>query len=133
MADQHRHLRVIYAELSEALAGATGLPETRQRFARYREAVEAHFSLESDTFFPAVRGLHADWGAALEELDRAHDRLRESLAAMERRIQWDAGGSLTRALSDFAGELRDHEAREEGLLAGLGENGRGESASEGGG
>ena len=128
ISDQHRHLRVVYAELAEALTGAEPAPDALERFAHYREAIEAHFALESDTFFPAVHGLHADWGSALAALDRAHDQLREVLARLERCIQGGSSDDAARGLADFATELRDHEAREEELLAGLGEDGLGETA-----
>jgi hemerythrin-like domain-containing protein len=119
MSDQHRHLRVIHAELADALSGRESASEAQERFAHYREAVEAHFALESDTFFPAVHGLRADLGTSLEALDRAHDELREMLSRLEGRVQAGSTQESARALADFAGVLRDHEAIEEELLMGL--------------
>jgi len=122
ISDQHRHLRTIYAELADALAGSELAPDARERFAYYREAIEAHFALESDTFFPALHGLRADLGAALEALDREHGQLRAVLARLEHRIIVGSGDAAARVLAEFATQLRDHEAREEELLSALGED-----------
>ncbi len=119
MADQHRHLRVIHAELAEALSGRGAERAARESFAQYRQALDAHFALESDTFFPAVHGLHADWADVLEGFDRAHERLRDALGEIGDRIDEGSRDAAARALADFTAELRDHEAREEELLAGL--------------
>ena len=88
-------------------------------FARYREAVDAHFGLEGEMFFPAIHGLRPDWGEPLERLDREHAELRASLAHVGRRIAAGASGDAGQLLARFAAELREHERREEELLARL--------------
>jgi hypothetical protein len=120
MADQHRHLQPIYGEFAEALASGAPAQEVRVRFARYREAIEAHFALETDTFFPALHGLYPGWAAELEQLDREHERLLEELAGIGRRLEVAGREEGAETLERFAARLLEHERREERLADQLG-------------
>lgn len=116
MADQHRHLKPLQAELAEALARNLPHRQLHERFAHYREAIEAHFTLESEMFFPALHGLRPEWEAELEGLDRDHRRLGEELAGIARRIE---AGDAAEALDRFVARLREHESVEEALVGRL--------------
>lgn len=120
MGDQHRHLRPIHAELAEALARDGTVRPAQAAFARYREALDAHFALEGEMFFPALHGLRPEWGADLERLDHEHEQLRASLAEVGRRIGAGGLAEAGAALEGFASALREHEGREERLIAQLG-------------
>lgn len=119
MAAQHRHLRPIHAELAEALAQQVAVRTAQAHFARYREALDAHFTLEGEMFFPALHGLRPDWGEALARLDREHVELRASLAHVGRRIAAGAPADAGKVLERFTAELRQHEMQEEQLIARL--------------
>jgi hypothetical protein len=119
MADQHRHLRPIQADLAEALARDGRVRPAQDAFARYRQAIDAHFALEGEMFFPALHGLRPDWQEALEALDREHEGLRDALSEVGRRIGAGTLAEAGAALAGFASELRDHEGREEQLVARL--------------
>jgi hypothetical protein len=119
MAAQHRHLRPIHAELAEALAQQVAVQTAQAHFARYREALDAHFALEGEMFFPALHGLRPDWGESLARLDREHAELRASLAHVGRRISAGASADAGKVLERFAVELRQHEIQEEQLIARL--------------
>ena len=119
MADQHRHLRPIHAELAEVLAREGGVRPAQDAFARYRQAIDAHFALEGEMFFPALHGLRPEWEEALEALDREHQALRAALAEVGRRIGAGAIADAGAALAGFTSELRDHEGREERLVGRL--------------
>lgn len=121
MGAQHRHLRPIHAELAETLARQGAVRPAQHAFSRYREALEAHFALEGEMFFPALHGLRPDWEVDLEGLDREHDKLRASLAEVGRRIGAGALDDAGAALAGFASALRDHEGREERLISQLGD------------
>jgi len=120
MGDQHRHLRPIHAELAEVLAREAGVRAAQAAFSRYREALEAHFALEGEMFFPALHGLRPEWEADLVRLDGEHEQLRVSLAEVGRRIGAGGLAGAGVALAEFSSALRDHEGREERLIAQLG-------------
>jgi hypothetical protein len=116
MGEQHRHLKPLFSQIAEGVARGESLRELHGHLAHYREAIEAHFALESDMFFPALHGLRPEWGEQLERLDREHIRLVEDLADLVRRIEKDDGAT---ALDEFAARLREHELLEEDLVARL--------------
>jgi hypothetical protein len=115
MVDQHRHLGPIRAELAAALAnGSAGL--SVRAFRNFFEALEAHFRLEGEMFFPALHGLHPEFASDLYELDRDHVRLVEQLSSLGRRIEAGETGGCSAALEAFEAELGEHERREETLV-----------------
>ena len=90
-------------------------------FALYATALEAHMSLEEDVTFPRLHGLRPDLGSQLTLLTREHELLRSELASIQARLEDgdDAGAHL--AFEALARRLEQHEAREEELLAHVGE------------
>jgi hypothetical protein len=116
MREQHVH----FEPLADALrrAGAAGsVEELRRALAHYAEALGAHFSLESEVFFPALHGLHPERSRELEALEREH----EELLAELRGIGGGAGRAAPASLDAFFDVLRAHERREEGLASELAE------------
>lgn len=114
MGDQHRHLKALYAELRTALE-AEASPAAVASVTRYRDAIDAHFELESEVFFPAVHGLVPALGPELEALEREHALLRAALGAVHGELELDPGAGAE-ALAHFVATLREHEAREEGIV-----------------
>ncbi len=98
ISKQHRHLNPLFEVLEDSLSpgGGDGAPEA---CARFRDALEAHFSLEDEFFFPALHGLCPE---------RAAEAISE-------------GGleQAARVLQDFASTLSSHERREEQLVASI--------------
>jgi hypothetical protein len=122
MAAQHRHLKPIYGMLVESIARGIAA-EARSAFESYREAIEAHFSLEDEFFFPALHGLHPERGADLEGLVREHARFRQEVGAVGALLhaaQLERGAA---ALEALAAALGSHEEREEKLVASLHDRG----------
>lgn len=114
MEAQHRHLGPIQRELHQAVADGTK-DEVIDWLLRYTEALSAHFELEDGTVFPAIRGLVARAEGEILALVREHQDFLEWLDALRDRLATQAAGS--QALEEFTRALRDHEAREEALLA----------------
>lgn len=114
MGDQHRHLKALYAELGTALRDEAH-PAALASFARYREAIDAHFALESEVVFPAVHGLEPRLGPELEALEREHALLGAALGAVQGKLERDPRAGAE-ALASFVATLREHEAREEGIV-----------------
>jgi hypothetical protein len=78
-------------------------------------------SLEEDVTFPRLHGLRPDLGSQLTLLTREHEVLRDELSSIQAQLESgdDAGAHL--AFEALARRLEKHEAREEELLAHVGE------------
>lgn len=115
---QHRHLKPIF----EVLGGAIARGDTAgacSAFDSYREAIDAHFSLEEEFFFPALHGLRPDSARDLDVLIREHARFLSQVAEIGKLLrgaQLDRGGE---ALDVFAAALGAHERREEAVVAAI--------------
>jgi hemerythrin-like domain-containing protein len=113
---QHRQLDDFYLRVATALDEGE-LDTARAAFARFSDALEAHFALEEGLYFPALHGLRPGLGRDLERLCDEHQQLRETLARLARSIERGGCESCASLLHRFAGDLAEHERREEDLLA----------------
>ncbi len=118
VADQHHAIADLYQALSEEL---TERPksELRAGFDRYRLALTAHFDLEEQIFFPAVRGADASQSAQIRKLVESHSKMRIELAHLGDSIDSLAADGFSRRLIGFATILASHERQEEMLLTGV--------------
>lgn len=115
---QHRQLDDFYARVADAVHG--NQPEAaRTAFARFADALEAHLALEDGLYFPALRGLRPSLGRDLEALCDEHQQLREGLARVGRLIDAGVCADCAPPLERLAGDIAEHEGREEGLLASI--------------
>ena len=78
ISSQHRQLDEIYALVVTALTEQP-LPEARQAFQRFRDAWEAHTSLEDGFYFPALHGLHPEIEPRLAVFAREHAGFRAKI------------------------------------------------------
>jgi len=118
IADQHRNLASLRAEIDAAFARGTPQDVARE-LKRYEFALAAHFDLEQGFFFPALHGLDPARSAALEALEGEHARLLARLRAIADGL---ASRSPEASRGEFArwdGALRDHELREEALAGAI--------------
>ena len=104
--------------MAEALEGGS-LAESRSALERFRDAWEAHTSLEDGFYFPALRGLRPALAAPLEAFSAEHRRFRDAFEGLEGRLAAADRPGLGASLDGLAAEIADHEAREEALLAEL--------------
>jgi len=116
VGDQHRHLNAIRAELARALASGRVTP-AMEVLRGYSEAIQAHFVLETQTFFPALHGLRPEFGSDLEALDREHGLLLSRLEQIEVTLSRSALASGAEEVQGFNTALAEHERREEALMA----------------
>ena len=120
---QHRRLAPLAAELGRAIASR--LPRDAQTAAfRFEGAVRAHFLLEQEIVFPAIRGCFL---LPQPEIDRFADDHRRIDAALRKLIERVLECELEladRCLEACWLAIRDHERREEALLGGLDSAGR---------
>jgi hypothetical protein len=114
ISSQHRQLDDLHAFVAAALEQGDASTACQQ-FCRFKDALDAHMSLEDELYFPALHGLEPALEAELVRLAQDHRRFRSDLAALER--SFDAGdlGSCQTALDRFVGQFAAHELREEDL------------------
>ena len=116
VASQHQQLDDFHAVFSDALARGEAAA-ARQALARFREALEAHFSLEEEFYFPALHGHRAALRHELERLAREHAVLRGALAEVSDALARENPRAAQAALEAWLPRLREHERGEEMLLA----------------
>ena len=121
---QHRQLDEFYRRVAEALDGGQ-VEAARAAFTRFSDALEAHLALEDGLYFPALRGLRPALERDLELLCDEHQQLRDHLVRVARSVESGACEPCARLLQLLAGDLADHEGREEGLLASIQKGGNG--------
>ena len=115
---QHRQLDDFYVHVAAAI-DADAVEAARAAFTRFADALEAHLALEDGLYFPALRGLRPALAHDLEALCREHGHLRECMAGVARLLEVGPCAACVRPLERLAGDLAEHEGREEGLLASL--------------
>jgi hypothetical protein len=118
ISSQHRQLDDFTLRLAAAL-DAGEAQDARAAFQRFSDALEAHLALEDGLYFPALRGLRPTLSGDLEALADEHHGLRERLVALARLVESGRCEACLEPLERLAGDLADHEGREEGLLASL--------------
>ena len=117
ISSQHRQLDAIYSRIVAALERGAER-DARDALQRFRDAWDAHTSLEDGFYFPALRGLRPELASELDSLSSEHDRFRVELGELERLFK-DAAAERATALERFATNVATHEGREERLLAGI--------------
>ena len=118
MATQHEHLRTLIHAIADAIE--TGrVAEIQESVDRLRGAIEAHFSLEDDIFFPAVHGLHPETGRELNALMREHGDFLEDLSRLRTGLTTGTLDAFAKGYRAFTESIAEHECREERLVASL--------------
>lgn len=109
MESQHEHLRPLFADVEGSLVANGSL---REPLIRLHDALHAHFDLEDEVLFPALRGLSPGSHGALEVLCDEHRAFLADLRGLA-----DARrGSVEPGFRRLREALGEHERREEGLL-----------------
>lgn len=112
IAAQHQHMHEILEDFERALADRS-LERLRELYGRYRDALEAHFALEDEVFFPAIHGLQPEQEAELDALSRDHEGFLTDLAGLAERLAVDRLDVFEEAFRQLVRELDRHEQREE--------------------
>jgi hemerythrin-like domain-containing protein len=122
IAQQHQSIREILASLERSLGeGERARDGVRGLFARYREAVEAHFAMEEDVLFPALHGLHPSRSAELEALEAEHGEFGARLGGLAELLAGTPLSEFADRFDGFARQMAMHETREERLAQSLAE------------
>jgi hemerythrin len=118
ISDQHRQLDQLFGLVAAALEGDDAAA-ARAAFQRFRDALEAHFSMEDDVHFPALHGLRPALEPELTALVEEHRHFRTELEALAAQLTSGALAEAADAVDRFVTGLATHEGREEKLLAAL--------------
>ncbi len=118
MASQHEHLRTLIQAIADA-SEIGQVAKVQESVDRLRGAIEAHFSLEDDIFYPALHGLHPETGRELNALMREHADYLEELARLREELATDTLGAFAERFEAFSQSIAAHECREERLVASL--------------
>lgn len=73
---QHEFLNALLATTSRALERMEAV-EAQEALLGFRGALDAHFQLEEEVYFPALHSLQPDLEVEIEELVREHHALRQ--------------------------------------------------------
>jgi hypothetical protein len=114
--DQHRQLAGLQRELVRALAGDAPA-EARGALERYTTALRAHFELEQAVVFPALHGLAPERTPELEALEGEHALFLGELVDLAQEVAAGPSESARQSLARHLERLREHELREERLVA----------------
>lgn len=122
IGEQHRHLGEVLGKL-EAILAEGSREGVDDLLVRYRSALDAHFALEDDVFFPALHGLHPEHAEELEALSRDHEAYARVLEELAHLLQSASLDRFARELRQLEKDLERHESREERLVRSLVEEG----------
>lgn len=123
ISSQHRQLDSLYAFVTAALERQS-LPDARTAFLRFRDAWDAHTSLEDTFYFPALHGLLPALVTPLAAFCEEHARFRGVLEEVERAFGREELAVAATALESLVSDIAEHERREEELVRELGPEGR---------
>jgi hypothetical protein len=115
IAIQHRLIDSLIGNLSAALDRGD-LAEAEERGLRLVRAVEAHFTLEEDHYFPRAEAARVDLADKVRALRADHAELNGGL---DRTLQHISEGAIDQASAEFAdfhSALLAHEREELALL-----------------
>ena len=115
---QHRRLEPLFEDLSSTLAGGSSRDAQTAAF-RLDGAVKAHFLLEEQVVFPAIRGLRPEHQIELEVLVGDHQGLGVGLQTVIDQILKGQLDLAAQSLESCRLAIKDHEIREEAFLNGL--------------
>ena len=116
IAAQHHQLDQFHAVFEDALARGD-LRGARVSFANFADALEAHFSLEEEFYFPALHGHRRDLTSELARLTRDHAALRTGIAQLSAELARGDRAACELEFAAWLAQLLAHERSEEALMA----------------
>ena len=115
ISSHHQRLESLYGTLARALAKGDER-EAQAQLAQFCDVIAAHFSLEEDVCFPALARLWPEMRGRIADLAREHDRFREELDQIQRRLGASEREGAEARFDRLAAELAGHDSREEKLI-----------------
>ncbi len=107
-----------FCELVRDWVEQGSLQNARLSFMRLCDALEAHFTVEDQHFFPAMRGLKPVLAPELVYLIREHSDLRIAMDELRDLLARGSAEAFASDFKEFCDALADHEVREERIIEG---------------
>lgn len=114
--EQHSELDHLIRCLVESLDGAEAAAGALQDLER---ALDAHFRLEEEVYFPLVEGISAELRDAVAGAREGHRQLRADLDALRGRLAAGDGDGARARLKTLLQRFHRHEEAEAGLVSAL--------------
>ena len=115
ISSQHRQLGVFFEMVMSAMRRSS-LHGARIAYLRFRDALEAHVTLEDQMFFPALSRLNPRFRVELADLVDEHEAFRVMLDELQDLLARGDGPGFQRAFERFAESFSEHEVREERIV-----------------
>lgn len=116
IASQHHQLDQFHEVFENAMArGDAAAAELS--FARFADALVAHFAIEEQVYFPALHGRDVAAASELAELAREHETLRSAVDEILVALRAGDLPACEAAVGAWLPRLVLHERREEALLS----------------
>ena len=116
IVSQHEQLDTFSALVRSSVERGS-LRRARRAFTSFRDALDAHVTMEDQTFFPAIHGLNPALGPDLEPLVGDHADFRLRMDDLHEQLARGSVEEFSRAFDDFCIDFSRHEAREEKIVA----------------
>ena len=115
MTDDHRHCDDIFAETEQALASKQ-LALAQTAFARFREAMLAHFSVEEKTLFPAFESATGMTMGPTQVMRMEHEQMRALLNEAEAALAAGREDDYFGQAETLLIMMQQHNMKEENIL-----------------
>lgn len=113
---QHRRIASL-SDMVVAAVASGSLHNARLSFTRFRDAIEAHVSVEEQLFFPAVRGYQPSVAPILSQLIAEHVQFAATMEDLYDLLAKGSAEAFQAGFEALQADFADHEAREEQLVA----------------
>ena len=113
---QHQRLDILCRDVYSAL-DKNGPHAAINDFLLYEAAVEAHMTIEEETYFPAIHGLRTDLGSELSDLVQDHVAIRMGLKEIKAHLKSNSTSPAMLSLEALGRQFYTHEINEEELFA----------------
>jgi len=115
LAEDHHACDGMFAGI-EAAVGRADFAAALSAFARFREAMERHFSAEEEIVFPAYEGKTGDRSGPTEVMRREHQMMRGLLVKMDAALAQSQAQQYLGLSETLLILLQQHNIKEENIL-----------------
>ena len=116
IVSQHEQLDT-FSTLVRSSIESGSLRSARTAFTSFCDALDAHITMEDQTFFPAIHGLNPALAPHLTQLIDDHASFRLRMDELHEQLARGSGEEFSRAFDQFCADFSRHEAREEKIVA----------------
>lgn len=116
IAEQHVRLGELRSRVTAEIRDRS-VPGARAAFRDFAVALEAHFRVEENIYFPSLQVLDEQSRSAIDDLLEEHRKLRLRVRDLIQRFASGNGFACLVVLKALIDELQNHEQREEAVMA----------------